>query len=261
VQPGNNLSALDYQYHLKDHLATAGHSYFEAGCRQHTATFETVNLNIEQNKFLRYENARTINSPLLTNTKTASLITRSGSAVRPKRKLASPGHWAWCRGILLNRSLCEIRRCEPEQQLTSVLATLLMQIANSTARRDRVDGSGYATSGSVPFPMPALPEKAAAPAQDRRHIWTTLCSTGVPPDIERHYTNQFCTHDHLREKNGTGVPHEKLSAQIIIKKQDISTLICPTKRPSGRGVLWWFTVTQSKDPWYSKRIMIQWVNL
>jgi hypothetical protein len=63
VLPGNSSSAMEYQYHIKDHL---GNVRTTLTSRQNvdnsTATFETANVVTEHNRFLRYDDARRINS-------------------------------------------------------------------------------------------------------------------------------------------------------------------------------------------------------
>src|SRR5690606_8103499 len=76
-------STFEYQYHLKDHLGNVRLTFTTNDeVEEATATLETEAMDEEQSKFLRYENARRVNSHLFDHTNGSAPNTTPGYALR-----------------------------------------------------------------------------------------------------------------------------------------------------------------------------------
>jgi hypothetical protein len=147
----------EYQYHLKDHLGNVRVTFTSKDeTESATATLETANMNAEQAKFLRYANARRIQSSLFDRTNGASTgyAQRLNGSANEKYGLARS--ISVMPGDKLNIEVYAKYLDTNTANWTAALTTLMTQIANGTAPAGTVmDGTGYSTSTSS-FPFPGL---------------------------------------------------------------------------------------------------------
>jgi RHS repeat-associated protein len=153
--PGNSSSTMEHQYFLKDHLGSVRTILTsKSNVDNNLATFETSKVPTEQNKFLRYSNARRINSVLFNHTKdngTASYSVRlSGS---PNEKYGMAKSLSVMPGDTIKLEVY-VKYVDPTatNNMESLLA-MVGQIASGTSSIGLVtDGAGYSSStSSFPF--------------------------------------------------------------------------------------------------------------
>jgi RHS repeat-associated protein len=149
-------TAPEYQYHLKDHLGNTRLTFTSKDeSESDVATLETANATTEQSKFLRYTNAKRINSTLFDRTNGAATghAQRLNGGTNEKYGLAKS--IAVKRGDKIKVEVYAKYVDPNSTNWTGVLPTLMSQIASSTAGVV-IDGAGYGTSTSTfPFPTQA----------------------------------------------------------------------------------------------------------
>ena len=144
----------EYQYHLKDHLGNVRVTFTSKDeTESATATLETANMNAEQAKFLRYQNARRIQSTLFdrTNGAATGYAQRLNGSANEKYGLARS--LSVMPGDRINMEVYAKYLDTNSANWNAALTTLMTQIAAGTAPAGTVvDGSGYTTStSSFPF--------------------------------------------------------------------------------------------------------------
>jgi RHS repeat-associated protein len=146
----------EYQYHLKDHLGNTRLTFTsKEEIESATATLETAAANTEQSNFLRYTNAKRINSTLFDRTNGAATghAQRLNGSANEKYGLARS--LSVMPGDKINIEVYAKYVDPNSTNWTGVLPTLMSQIASSTAGVV-IDGAGYGTSTSTfPFPTQA----------------------------------------------------------------------------------------------------------
>jgi RHS repeat-associated protein len=146
----------EYQYHLKDHLGNTRLTFTsKEETESATATLETAAANTEQSNFLRYTNAKRINSTLFDRTNGAATghAQRLNGSTNEKYGLAKS--LSVMPGDKINVEVYAKYVDPNSTNWTGVLPTLISQIAANTAGVV-IDGAGYGTSTSTfPFPTQA----------------------------------------------------------------------------------------------------------
>lgn len=169
----------EYQYHLKDHLGNVRLTFTtKADVDAQTATLETGSISKESAQFLRYANARKVQSFLFDHTNGNKPSTTTGFAQRlsggANEKYGLARSLSVMPGDKIDMEVFAKYIDPSKANLTAALNTLIMQIAAGSATAGTViDGGGYSTSTtSFPFPT-TFPRRAAAIhpaalAQDQR---------------------------------------------------------------------------------------------
>jgi RHS repeat-associated protein len=151
VPPGGSApTPPEYQYHLKDHLGNVRLTFTTTPLTDvNTATYEDANINVEQNKFLRYANARRINAAIFDHTNGNSTTTgyseRLNGSANEIYGLARS--MSVMPGDVINAEVYAKYVDLNSSNWTAALNTLMGQIAANTAGVV-VDGTGYSTSTS-----------------------------------------------------------------------------------------------------------------
>jgi RHS repeat-associated protein len=212
---GVPASPWEYQYDQKDHL---GNVRTLLTSRQDTenykATLESACADREQNQFQRYEDARRINSDLFDHTKngSTSFSQRLDGSGNEKYGLAKsldvmPGDVVSLKVFA--------KYADPDMShWAPMLADLMTQIATG-AIGTVVDGTGYSTNGSTPFPFAGL-----SGTSDDSEVGPKAYLNWLVFDHNYTFkTGGYKKIDPNARENGSNVPHDELSAQLTIKEQ------------------------------------------
>ncbi len=145
----------EYQYNLKDHLGNVRLTFTtNLEAVNETATYETASMNLEQSQFLRYDNAKRINSSIFDKTNGSAPTTTLGYAQRlngsANEKYGIAKSLSVMPGDVINAEVYAKYADTNSANWTGALSTLMSQIAASTAGVV-VDGAGYSTS-TTSFP-------------------------------------------------------------------------------------------------------------
>lgn len=148
-------STKEYQYHIKDHLGNVRLTFTsKTDAQVDLATLETANLGSERAKFLRYDNAKRVNSILFDRTNGAA----TGHAQRlngsANEKYGMAKSLAVLPGDVINMEVYAKYVDTNTANWTAALNTLMGQIA-ANAAGVVVDGATYASSTSS-FPFAGL---------------------------------------------------------------------------------------------------------
>lgn len=234
----------EYHYNLKDHLGNVRLTFTtKSETEARTATLEPVNQSAEQSNFLRYSDAKLINSTLFDHTNGASTgySQRLNGTANEKYGLARsisvmPGDTVkmevYAKYVDSNTS-----------NWTSALNTLMSQIATSTTGVV-VDGTTYTTS-TASFPFGGLQN--------------TSGSTGTGPKaylnwliFDRNYVLLDAGYQRMTtaaREYGQDVAHEKLSVSFTAKQPGYVYIYLSNEETSPVDVFFDdFKVTQVKSP-------------
>ncbi len=220
------VSTPEYQYHLKDHLGNVRTTFTtQRNVDTPVATFETANQNVEQSQFLRMDDARTINATLFDHTRngvTAYSERLSGSA---NEKTGIARSISVMPGDTINLTVYAKYVDPNNSNNTAALSQLLTQIIAGTASAGTViDGASYSTNGITPFPYIGMAGEGndnttSGPKAYMNYI--TFDRNFVPILTDVTQTN-FVRMSTAGKEDGTnlpnGNPHEKLTAQLIVKQ-------------------------------------------
>jgi RHS repeat-associated protein len=143
-------STPEYQYHMKDHLGNVRLTFTTLPMNDsNTATYEDANINVEQNKFLRYANARRINAAIFDHTNGNSTTTgyseRLNGSANEIYGLARS--MSVMPGDMISAEVYAKYVDPNSNNWNAAFSTLMGQIAANTAGVV-VDGTGYSTSTS-----------------------------------------------------------------------------------------------------------------
>jgi RHS repeat-associated protein len=212
---GVPASPWEYQYDQKDHL---GNVRTLLTSRQDTenykATLESACADREQNQFQRYEDARRINSDLFDHTKngSTSFSQRLDGSGNEKYGLAKsldvmPGDVVSLKVFA--------KYADPDMShWAPMLADLMTQIATG-AIGTVVDGTGYSTNESTPFPFAGL-----SGTSDDSEVGPKAYLNWLVFDHNYTFkTGGYKKIDPNAREKGSNVPHDELSAQLTIKEQ------------------------------------------
>ena len=164
----------EYQYHLKDHLGNVRSTFTTKQITNaNTATLETANLISEQSQFLRFAEAKRIQSHLFDYTNGSSPSTSTGYAQRlngtANEKFGLGKSLSVMAGDVVSAEVYAKYIDPVSNNWTAALNTLLNQIAGGTAPAGTVlDGVSYNNS-TINFPFPSQATS------------NTLGSTGTGP--------------------------------------------------------------------------------
>jgi RHS repeat-associated protein len=245
VSPGNSASAWEYQYALKDHadnvrtLLTARQDVDNT-----RGTFETVNLAAEQNGYLRYDDARRINSPLFDHTKngSSSFSERLNGSANEKYGLAKS--LSVMPGDVISLEVFAKYADPDASHWQQALISLMSQIA-SGATGTVVDGTGYSTNGNTPFAFAGLSGTGGntSPGPKAYLNWLVF-------DHRFAFRNGgFVKMDASAKENGSNVAHQRLSRQLTITEPGYVYVYLSNEEASPVDVFFDdFTVQLTKGP-------------
>jgi hypothetical protein len=237
----------EYQYHFHDQLKNIRATFTSKNDQDvSTATYETANVTTEQSKFLRYDDARRINSTLFDHTHNGvtSYSERLNGSSNEKYGIAKslsvmPGDT-----IKMEVYVKYVDGSNPNN--TAALTQLLAQIAAGTAAAGTViDGANYSTNGITPFPYAGLSG--------------TSNSTGAGPKaymnwlaFDRNYVFKnggFIRMSTTPKEDGSNVPHEKLSISFTVTEPGYVYLYLSNENDTPVEVYFddW-KITQVKNP-------------
>ena len=149
-------TANEYQYHLKDHLCNVRMTFTSAPAQAMTATFEAANQSKEQSQFLRYEDARLVNSVLFDHTHSPTLShysQRLNGTVNEKVGLEKS--LAVMPGDTIKMEVYT-KYVDPVQANWSTALTTLLQQVTAGQSGVVVDGASYLVNGNTAFPFAGM---------------------------------------------------------------------------------------------------------
>jgi len=245
-------TAPEYQYHLKDHLGNVRTTFTtQRAVDNSIGTFEAANYNTEQSLFLRYDDARVINSTLFDHTyyhqtpPTAGAFSErlSGSA---NEKTGIARSISVMPGDTVNLTVYAKYVDPTNSNNTAALTQFLAQIIAGTASAGTViDGPNYSVNGITPFPYTGLAGEGN--------------STGTGPKAYLNYlvfdrnfvfvNGGYVQVSTAAKEDGTNVPHQQLTAQVIITQPGYVYTYLSNESTSPIEVYFDdFTVQQIKSP-------------
>jgi RHS repeat-associated protein len=206
----------EYQYHLKDHLGNVRLTFTTKDeVEAATATLETANMSDEQSKFLRYDNARRVQSAIFDHTNNA------GSTTGYAQRLTGVGEEIY--GLAKSLSVMPGDTIDMEVYAKYVdadtanfiggFSSLIAQIA-AAASGTVFDGGGYATSTSS-FPHGTLNTGSENSTQEgpKAFLSWLVFDRNFTPIPSKSGFRQLSTSAREYGQNGD---HEKLFAQLSI---------------------------------------------
>lgn len=145
----------EYQYHLKDHLGNVRLTFTSKDeTETNTATLEPANANTERGQFLRYDNAKLVNTSLFDRTNGSAPTTTTGYAQRlngsANEKYGLAKSLSVMPGDVINAEVYAKYVDPNSSNWTAALTTLMSQITANTAGVV-VDGVQY-TQSTASFP-------------------------------------------------------------------------------------------------------------
>lgn len=145
----------EYQYHLKDHLGNVRLTFTTKDeTETNTATLEPANANTERGQFLRYDNAKLVNTSLFDRTNGSAPTTITGYAQRlngsANEKYGLAKSLSVMPGDVINAEVYAKYVDPNTSNWTAALTTLMSQITANTAGVV-VDGVQY-TQSTASFP-------------------------------------------------------------------------------------------------------------
>lgn len=158
--------APDYQYHLKDHLGNARLTFStQAETTSETASFEAAYINVEQGQFVRYANARRVQSHLVDRTNGAAPSTTPGYAQRLNGGTNEKYGLAKSISVMPGdkiRAEVYAKYVDPQSSnWTAALQALMSQVAGGANGTTVIDGGSYAAAtSSFPFATQAVQNTA-----------------------------------------------------------------------------------------------------
>lgn len=203
----------EYQYHLQDHLGDVRLTFTaNPETESATATYEAANVAAEQNKFLRYETARRVYSPLFdkTNSSSPGYSERLNGTANEKFGLARS--LSVMPGDKVNLEVYAKYVDKNPNNLTQALRDFLAAIANATAPAGTVvDGVGYGTSTSSFSFAGFLNTSGSSGSGPRAYVnWLIF---------DRNYifkTGGYVRMSNIAQETGNDVAHEKLASSLTI---------------------------------------------
>ena len=243
----------EYQYHLKDHLGNVRLTFTtQSKPQSNTATFESVNYNEEQNKFLRYSDARLVNSDLFDHTRngqTAYSERLSGSA---NEKTGVARSISVMPGDTIKMEVFAKYVDASNPKNSDALLNLLSQIMTGPAGTV-IDGTNYVTNGTTPFPYTGLAGEGNDTGDGpKAYLNYIMFDKNFVPIHDQSQTNfvrmtNFAKEEGLNSPNG--VPHEHLFAQVIAKQAGYMYIYLSNEEDTPVDVFFDdFNVTQSGTP-------------
>jgi len=247
VDPGNIVSALEYQYHLPDYLGNVRATLTSLpDTDKGTATLESSNLSVEQKRFQRYDDARRISSTLFdrTNGNSVGFSVRLNGSANEKYGLAKslsvmPG----------DKIQAEVYAKYPDpnsSSWTGILPVLMGQITSNVAGVV-VDGAAYSSS-TVSFPagLAGLQSKT-----DNGQAPPAYLNWLIFDRDYKFLTGGFVQISTAAKETGSDMEHERLSSPVITITKPGLVYIYLSNEVSGstQDVFFDdFTVTLDKGP-------------
>jgi RHS repeat-associated protein len=209
-------TALEYQYHLKDHLGNVRVTFTAKNeTETATATMETANANNEQSKFLYYSEAVIVNFDLFdhTNAGATHYSTRLNGSANERTGLAKS--ISVMPGDTIRAEVYAKYLDGTVNNWTTALANFISAIANGTAPAGTViDGEAIGSTGGVPAPFGSLLDKGNEAGSAPKAYLNYLV-------FDRNYKlldGSFIRVTEAAKENGTDVAHEKLAKELLIKE-------------------------------------------
>ena len=246
----------EYQYHLKDHLGNVRATFTsQRTVETPIATLEPVNMNLEQSQFLRYNEARRVNSTLFDHTHngvTAYSERLTGSA---NEKTGMARSISVMPGDTINLTVYAKYVDVSNSNNTAALSQLLAQIvAGTTSAGTVIDGASYSTNGITPFPYTGLAgEGNSTGAGPKAYLNYITFDRNFVPILNDVTQTNFVKMSTAGKEDGinlpNGNPHEKLYAQVIAKQAGYMYVWLSNEETSPVEVYFDdFTVQQIKSP-------------
>ncbi len=236
----------EYQYHLKDHLGNVRLTFTTVtSTDQQTGTYEPENAVAERAKFVRYDNARTVNALIFDHTNisaTHGYSERLSASANEKYGIARS--ISVMPGDVINAEVYAKYVDTNSSNWTSSLATLMSQIASNTSGVV-YDGASYSSStSSFPAAFASLVTKTDDGAPKAYLNWLVF---------DRNYTfitggfKQITT---ICKETGTDVAHEYLSSGNFTITQPGYVYIYLSNESASQVEVYFddFKVTQTKSP-------------
>ncbi|MBS1681925.1 MAG: hypothetical protein JST48_09450 [Bacteroidetes bacterium] len=237
----------EYQYHLKDHLGNVRLTFTtKKEVDQPKATFETANATTEASQFLRYDDARTVNSTLFDHTHngvTAYSERLSGSSNEVNGVARSISVMP---GDTVNMEVYAKYVDGSNPNNTAALTQLLAQIVAGTASAGTViDGAGYTTNGTTPFSYAGLIDYGSDNPNAPKAFLNYLVFDRSYALLDGGYVQMQGT----AKEDGTNVPHERLFAQVVTRQAGYMYIWLSNESPTPVEVYFDdFKVTHTKSP-------------
>lgn len=199
----------EYQYHLKDHLGNVRLTFTTKDeTETNTATLEPANANTERGQFLRYDNAKLVNTSLFDRTNGSAPTTTTGYAQRlngsANEKYGLAKSLSVMPGDVINAEVYAKYVDPNSSNWTAALTTLMSQITANTAGVV-VDGVQYTQStASFPAGFAGLQGTTDNGAPRAYLNWLVF---------DRNYvfiTGGFKQITTTARETGTDVPHERI---------------------------------------------------
>ncbi|HND44397.1 MAG TPA: RHS repeat-associated core domain-containing protein, partial [Cyclobacteriaceae bacterium] len=220
----SNNSTAEYQYHLKDHLGNVRLTFTtKADLTTSTATLENANAATEQSQFVRFAEARKIQSYLFDRTNGSVPSTATGYAQRlngsANERYGLGKSLSVMPGDVIHASVYAKYIDPVSSNWTTALNTLLSQIAGGTAPAGTVvDGASYSNS-TANFPFSS---QAAQNTSNSSETGPKVYLNWLVFDRDYNFILAQSGYDRLStapKEAGQDVAHELLeSPQITIKQ-------------------------------------------
>ena len=241
--------APEYQYHLKDHLGNVRLTFTtKQEVDESTGTYEPENAVEEQSEFLRYDNAKLVNSTLFDKTNGASTgyAERLNGTANEKYGLAKS--ISVMPGDTINAEVYAKYVDTNSANWTAALNSLMSQIGSGEPGVV-VDGANYASS-TTSFPFAGLLDTGGSSSNGPKAYLNWLV-------FDRDYNLQLNGTGYMRmtdiaKEFGQDVAHERLySPEIIIKEPGYVYIYLSNEEPEASPVEVYFDdfkVTHTKSP-------------
>jgi len=247
----------EYQYHHKDHLGNVRVTFTtQTTIDTPVATFETANQNVEQSQFLRYDDARIINSQLFDHThngSTNAYSERLSGSANEKTGIARsisvmPGDTI---KMEVYAKYVDASNSNNDVSLTNLLAQI---VAGTASAGTVIDGANYSTNGITPFPFTDLAgENGSTGTGPKAYLNYIMFDRNHIPIIDDHTQTFYVQVSTAAKEDGKifpyGNPHERLYAQVVAKQAGYMYIYLSNEETSPKEVYFDdFKVTQVKSP-------------
>lgn len=244
----------EYQYHLKDHLGNVRLTFTaKQAVEAQSATLETAKIGTESAQFLRYENARRVQSYLFDRTNGNAPSTTTGFAQRlsggTNEKYGLARSLSVMPGDVIDMEVYAKYIDPTRNNITAVLNNLLIQIASGSAAAGTVIDGPFYSNSTIAFPFPT------------QGGGITTGSTGTGPKVflnwlvfDKNYILITAKSGYKRisqtpKETGQDVAHERLFGTVTISDPGYIYVYYSNEESAGNYEAYFddFKVTQTKS--------------